>query len=623
MDRDTFTYRHPDAVARASLYAFLLDAWDGTGGFSPPLDEIMMNGTFGSAMADEELPAWKGVSYLDQFPRESGAKWRSRVRRAHYTNLPRTVGETICGFLLSRQPTRSTTDETLLAFEADADGLGHSWDELMRSELARRLWLLASPLILVDRPAELAESRADDLGTYATILPPQMLYDWETDDAGELLWVKLVDKRSECENAEAESVEYYTATEWTRNGWRRWRMNEGSDADPFLVGEGTHPCGVVPLVIGTMSRPVGASILGTSESFEIAQESRKLYNYQSLLDSHLYDQVYAVLAVVMAETGKREGFKLGTDNALVIPSGGSASYIAPPQSVAEVLFKSIDACIRRVYRAARLEFTVGDSAQAASGVARQYEFSATNRALCSFAAELSRIERETKRMVLLWEGVTDVDAALNGSVPLWPDSFDVKDLERSLKLGLDAMTLPLGETAKAALIKTLRDDLVELSDEPREGEELSERERSDREIEEEARIGRGVDAPLGAYPPADGGVTTEASATDETGGLDESGNVVPLRPGAVAATSAVSVPTTEILTASGDKASVVTVNEARASIGLPALTLPGGQRDPDGDLTVEDFREKRKALRSAQEAKMRGDTGPSVNADSSGASGAE
>ena len=44
-----------------------------------------------------------------------------------------------------------------------------------------------------------------------------------------------------------------------------------------------------------------------------------------------------------------------------------------------------------------------------------------------------------------------------------------------------------------------------------------------------------------------------------------------------------------------DVARVVTVNEARASAGLPALTLEGGAPDPDGKLTLEQFSAKKTA----------------------------
>lgn len=516
MDSSFFERKHDDADARASRFAFLIDAWDGTGGFAPPLDEIVSDATHGSTMNDELLPDWKWKSYIDRFPREEVGKWRARVRRAHYTNVVRSIGETLCGFLLRRMPTRTTTDELLLAFEADADGLGTSWDDLVRHEIARRLWLFGCPLLLVNRPDDDADSRADAGRTYVTPVYPQSLYDWETGSAGELLWAKLVDVVTSCGGADEARETYTRAVEWTRTGWRRWIKRAGQD--PTFDAEGSHPCGRVPLVVGSMSRPIGVSILGTSEAYEISDEARKLYNYQSLLDEHLYNQVYAVLAVVMPEFSRAEGFKLGTDNALVMQAGGSASYLAPPASVADVLFRAIDTCIRRIYRAARLEFTMRDSGQAESGVSRQYEFSATNRALASMASELARIERETQRLVLLWDGKDEsaVDDILAEQRVAWPDDFDVRDLERELKLTLDLMLLPIGDTAKAAALRTVRDDLVSLTDE--------EREKSNEEIEAEFAVAK--EPPPGSPPPPPA-EEPEEQPEDEEGGEEEGEEAAP------------------------------------------------------------------------------------------------
>lgn len=44
---------------------------------------------------------------------------------------------------------------------------------------------------------------------------------------------------------------------------------------------------------------------------------------------------------------------------------------------------------------------------------------------------------------------------------------------------------------------------------------------------------------------------------------------------------------------SADQGAIVTVNESRAAQGLPPLTLPDGQPDPDGDLTVEEFKARK------------------------------
>lgn len=53
-----------------------------------------------------------------------------------------------------------------------------------------------------------------------------------------------------------------------------------------------------------------------------------------------------------------------------------------------------------------------------------------------------------------------------------------------------------------------------------------------------------------------------------------------------------------------DLASIVTVNEGRANIGLPELTLPDGSRDPDGDLTIAEYRAKKEAAGAAMGAEV-------------------
>jgi hypothetical protein len=55
-----------------------------------------------------------------------------------------------------------------------------------------------------------------------------------------------------------------------------------------------------------------------------------------------------------------------------------------------------------------------------------------------------------------------------------------------------------------------------------------------------------------------------------------------------------------VVLAPTDVAKVVKVNEARRSAGLEDLTLPDGQRDPDGDLTVSEFDLKRSTAKTPE-----------------------
>lgn len=55
---------------------------------------------------------------------------------------------------------------------------------------------------------------------------------------------------------------------------------------------------------------------------------------------------------------------------------------------------------------------------------------------------------------------------------------------------------------------------------------------------------------------------------------------------------------------SSDAAATITVNEDRAARGLPPLTLPDGSTDPDGELTIEEFKTKRASASSEGEEEL-------------------
>lgn len=94
----------------------------------------------------------------------------------------------------------------------------------------------------------------------------------------------------------------------------------------------------------------------------------------------------------------------------------------------------------------------------------------------------------------------------------------------------------------------------------------------------------GVPAPEPTAPSATtpAGAPPTPTADTPLGGGSVSGGTTQIGAGSVTITGT-------------DAASVVTVNEARASMGLGLLKLPNGQVDPDGYLTVAEFKAKRMA----------------------------
>lgn len=84
-----------------------------------------------------------------------------------------------------------------------------------------------------------------------------------------------------------------------------------------------------------------------------------------------------------------------------------------------------------------------------------------------------------------------------------------------------------------------------------------------------------------------------------TGGSPAQGEQQPSPATAALAEGSRADATADIVLTASDLGTVITVNEARSSQGLDALKLPDGQIDPDGDLTISDFKTKKAAMATA------------------------
>jgi hypothetical protein len=464
MDKATLEQQHPDHAALRSVWDHAIDAWDGVGGYMPWLDNTG-NGAFGAISSYAGRPP---RSYIDQHPRESAQKYARRVRGAVYTNVSRSVGETILGFLLRRPPSRDGGSDAVRRFLADADGHGTPWQDMLRRRIAPRTLLFGTCPILVDRPQVTGRSRADTesagASTYCVPLYPQTLCDWETDDDGIFEQAKLLDERTHADAKWQRAIEKQ-ARVWTRGTWQVWTLQDAAGSMPRLIEEGEHPLGVVPLVLASFSDSMRASILGTTFMSTVIEVGRKLYNYQSELDDHLRNQVFAIVCI--PTDGDPGAVKLGTDNGMrCAVVGNMPAILAPPASVAETMFHALDRMRDEAYAAAKLGFALATKQQPESGLARSYEFQATSRQINAFAASMRRAEMDVLRLVCLWEG-EDPAVTLADYKCEWPDDYDVRDLDAEIKRAIDVLTLPIQRTAMSVYLRTLRDDLVELDAEQR------------------------------------------------------------------------------------------------------------------------------------------------------------
>ena len=128
---------HPEYTGPlgASLWAFMRDSLDGTGGFGlrlvAPGAAALRDGTWGRASYESSGDLWSTASYLPRYPREHIDLYNARVERAVYYGYVGPIAEEYQGFLHATPPQRATTSAEITRWWADADGEGGDVAALM------------------------------------------------------------------------------------------------------------------------------------------------------------------------------------------------------------------------------------------------------------------------------------------------------------------------------------------------------------------------------------------------------------------------------------------------------------------------------------------------------------
>lgn len=442
-------------------HTFLMDAYTGGGGFQGSVRQPDA-GWWGAAASryapwsaafdrrDSQLPD----TYLDRFPREDMPKFRSRCDVAHYWNFVGPLTDLKLSYLLRKGFIYHDQPEELADWRHDVDGHGSSWDELRPLvALMAAMWGWTPVLIDMD-PASpgmsLAQAEQAGLGRPRAVpLTPGNLVDWDH-DGQTWRWVKVRTDHIVQETWAHKPVSVARYSIWTPETVETFEVR-GDDRDvvPLTDGPQPHPFGVVPLVIFRHSRCPGDPVRGVPMHSAPAVASKRLFNLLSELDELLRSQTFSVL--VLATKGELGNVSLGTDNALPLDAESRQKhyFMAPDSSSATIYEKRIEATVREgIYRPARVEFE-HPSGRDASGVARAYSFSQTNRAIADFGGEFARGEREMDGIA--WTGLGRDTSALDAYDVRAPSDYDVEDLATEIANVTAGLALKLGTEMETRL----------------------------------------------------------------------------------------------------------------------------------------------------------------------------
>ena len=432
--------------------------------------------------------SWSADRYLYRHPREKPDEFLSRRRRTYYYNLAGPIVDIHTSNLFRPGVAREIDGGE--DFLANCDRRGTSFETFMHrvSDFSK---VFGHVFVLVDRPKfptveapTLAMAQEMALDPFVVIILPFDVLDWETDETGTLLWVKVREKANRKLNPlMPREPDRYNYKIWTRTEWALF------DENGAVLGGGQHGLGRVP-VVPVYFRRTEDPVVGQSFLADIAKVCQAVFNWSSLLDQILYDQTFSILTfpddgqVVLSER------ELGTARALTYPAEGSPpGFISSDASQARLLAEQIVDGVAQVHRMAMV---ADGGISNVSTETRRYDFAELNNSLDRQARNLQDGEESVLGIWAAWMQ-EEPDYSIQ-----YPSEFSVTSLDQDLEVAAKAEAFDLGETFEAELKKRLAHKMM-----PQLGEDLAAK--IEREIEKRARMVRElIIDKFGAEPPPGG-----------------------------------------------------------------------------------------------------------------------
>jgi hypothetical protein len=460
-------------------------------------------------------------SYLRRFPREHVDTYQRRIDSSTYENHVAPIVDVYGGHLTRRPPQRSSDVRAVSEWWARADAQGVDVQTFVESGL-KGAQLFGWRACLFDRPR--GEFARGDVAarTVARWLEPEEVRDWQVGLDGSLDWIRLASEREERDPVTGDEVEVYEWTIWTRTEWARVVMRE-TEGDRYAIETidgAEHGLGRVPVAVLYWQRSLDADCLfGLSQVNDVVPLNVALFNRRSELTHHLRSAVFALLCLQSDDPEAFASLKIGTNNGIRYATGTNApSFIAPPADVAETLAKECDRLKTSIYEAAKIERPRADAqgGDVASGVARAYDFAATEAVLMGAVTNLATWEYEAAAIVALWDAAPVADPArvfaeTTATTKItYPQSFDAAGLARDLTAALDALDPTRVEQVLPSTRRTARVRIARALSPDATPEELVEIEREATLIFDAERASLQASADL-AVPGASTGATTGAA----------------------------------------------------------------------------------------------------------------
>lgn len=430
--REALLFEHPDYVANKEKWNKYIDCYE-----------------------SEDMK-----KFLHKHTRESTDTFDKRIGRGYFYNYVASIVDLFVSYIFHAPISRETDSEVFNELYEDADLQGTDYLTFMQvsSSYAQVCGFVG---LLIDAPKpdpnilSEADRKAAKARPYMTRVLPTQILDWELDDFGNFMWVKIEVYRPQ--DRTFQSGFDNTARNfliWTRTSWTEYKV---TDEEALTVDGGDHSLGIVPLVILRNEPKQRHPWFGQSAVRDIADINIAIMNWCSLGDEEIFERCLNVLAI---EGDGNQTVQLSHGNVLGYPAGSAnpPEYLTPGESPLELIGKWIDRAIDQMYRLAKLGGSTGllGVREATSGIAYAYEFNETNQSLGNKAKFINQAELEIHWLFSRWMG-----KEFEGKIE-YPKEFGVDDFLLELETILKGKSTISSETAQKTLEKNVLNKMFAL-----------------------------------------------------------------------------------------------------------------------------------------------------------------
>lgn len=375
--------------------------------------------------------------YLPQHEYESDKQYLIRCELATYKNLAKPIVSVFSSSVWRRDPQRPDLPKRLEEFIDNVDTIGCSVNSFFQAE-SEKIAAMGVHFCLIDstKKPEGIITKQDEKAMGVNIRPkfvsvsPLDLLAWGHDDNGVLQWAAIKEKKiQESGPFDAyQEIEQYKI--WYVDRWELWQTYTDEDKNTSMgkIEEGSHPCGMVPIVAGYFRKKY--EMVGESCFSEVLSLIKRAYILENTLDKSLFDTAFPQQQFCGFDPEEIKDYIKSSSNGLVARDpGANSSFVEPSGRAFQALTDKI-LSDEKAIREIALRMVRPDSKQVESADSKKLDKQQLDSQLMCFSRNCQDFEKRCWVVFGKWLQMSDVE--LEKITIKYNDDFDIEKISSDL-----------------------------------------------------------------------------------------------------------------------------------------------------------------------------------------------